>query len=330
LVAIGASAGGVPALLQIAPDLTAGFPAPIVIVMHIGAHRSVLPALLNDVGPNHAQFAESGMVPEAGVIYVAPSDQHLLLEDGMFRLFRGPKVHHTRPAIDPLFRSVALELGRRAVGVILTGMLEDGAAGLYAIKECGGTAVVQDPHSAVEPSMPDSAAAITAVDHIRGLDHMAKLLNSLGDPLTDALTPVVPDWLRAEQAVTLGRAEMPELASIGFAAGLTCPDCGGALFELREGRPLRFLCHTGHAFGLHSLAWAHSQITEDRLFSGLRAVQEKEAILRRLAQEQARDHSGSEIAALDEAANLGALAQRIKDVLANLPSATRLPADRDV
>ncbi|MEY4641653.1 MAG: hypothetical protein RLZZ227_1647 [Pseudomonadota bacterium] len=246
IIVIGASAGGVEALLRIVPALSKELPAPVLIVLHIGVHRSLLPKLLNAKGSNPAVFAKAGMVPRAGTINVAPPDLHLLLKDGKLQLYRGPKEHHTRPAIDPLFRSAALEYGPRAIGVVLTGMMEDGTGGLMAIKSCGGTAVVQDPDGAVEPEMPRSAIAHVAVDHVAPVEAVAALLNSLAQPL-DALEPVqAPEWLRIEHAISLGRAYMHELATIAHPAALTCPDCGGALFEYNEQQPVRFICHTGH------------------------------------------------------------------------------------
>ena len=157
VIVIGASAGGVKAMLELAPALPRDFPAPILFVHHIGAHRSELYKLLSARGPNPAVNASAGDIPRPGTIYIAPSDQHMLLDGPVIRLSRGPKEHHARPAIDPLFRSAALQYGPRAIGVVLTGMLDDGSAGLRAIKDCGGTAVVQDPADAHAPSMPRSA-----------------------------------------------------------------------------------------------------------------------------------------------------------------------------
>ena len=282
---MGASAGGVRALLRLAPQLRAGFGAPILLVLHIGRNRSLLPDLLTAHGPNRAVFARTGMVPQPGVIYVAPPDEHLLVEGAVLRVQHGPKVHHARPAIDPLFHSAAIEFGAQVIGVILTGMLDDGSAGLHAVKTCGGIAVVQDPDDALEPSMPRSALASAEVDHVARLDDMADLLNRLvqaGDP---APSSRVPEWLLTEHAVSLGKAGMEQLGRIGTPSALTCPDCGGGLFELKEGRPLRFICHTGHAFTLASLASAQEQLADEALWSALRALQEKEAVLQRMAQD---------------------------------------------
>lgn len=320
LIVIGASAGGVGALLRLLPQLEARLRAPLLVVLHIGAHRSQFAELVNSKGPNRAVFAQSGQVPEAGMVYIAPPDQHLLLERGALRLFRGPKEHHARPAINPLFRSAALELGPRVVGVILTGMLDDGAAGLYAIKACGGTTVVQDPAEAAEPSMPLSALAATPVDHILRLDDMADLLNHLARTSTSRSVEA-PAWLRSEHAIGLGAEGMEALAGIGRPTGYTCPDCGGALFELRDGRPVRFLCHTGHAFSLLSLASAQALVTDEALWSALRVVQEKEAVLRHLAAAHAGGTTEAGLAALAEADSLTLFAEHLRKVIISAPSA---------
>ena len=318
MIVIGASSGGVEALLGLAPQLPADLAAPIVLVLHIGAHRSHLPELLNSRGPNRAVFARTGAVPVAGTIHVAPPDEHVLLENGVIRLSRGPKEHHSRPAIDPLFRSAALDGGTRVIGVVLTGLLDDGTAGLQAIKECGGTAVVQDPADAAEPSMPLSALESVEVDHVVRLDALAQLLTDLARPAEWAAPISAPEWLRTEHAITQGEGHMRKLATIGNPSGFTCPDCGGALFELLRGRPTGFLCHTGHAFSLRSLALTHEAITDHALWSGLRALQEKEAVLRRLAREQVPGASGA-AAMLAEADQLAAFIDHMRSAVIKGP-----------
>lgn len=311
IIVIGASAGGVEALLNMASLLSPNLAAPVVIVLHIGPHRSLLPELLNSRGPNPAVFAQTGMVPRAGMIYVAPPDQHVLVRGKELVLLRGPKEHHARPAINPLFRSAALDRGARVVGVVLTGRLDDGAAGLHAIKACGGTTIVQDPNEAVEPSMPLQAIAGTSVDHIVRLNEMTKIINTLAQPLNAASSNKAPEWLRTEHAVTLG-AGMAELSRIGSPSGFTCPDCGGALFEIKEGKPLRFLCHTGHAFSMLSLAALQENVAEESLWAALRALQEKEALLRRLSEVQARDDVDGGKEALREAEKLALFIQQMR------------------
>jgi len=164
LVVIGASAGAIPVLLELATRLPAGFPAALLVVLHVGAHHSVLPELLKDCGALRARHAVDGLALQPGTIEIAPPDQHLLVEGSRVRLQHGPKENHARPAIDPLFRSAALAQGPRVIGVLLSGRLDDGTAGLGAIKQCGGLVVVQDPDDAEHPEMPRSALAHVAVD----------------------------------------------------------------------------------------------------------------------------------------------------------------------
>lgn len=287
---IGASSGGVYAMLELAAALPAGFPLPLLFVQHIGAHRSQLALLLDARGPNRAVEATDGDVPMPGTIYVAPPDHHMLLEDGAIRVVHGPKEHHARPAIDPLFRSAALELGAGAIGVLLTGLLDDGSAGLRAIQDCGGTVVVQDPADAFEPSMPRAALAVVRADHVVPMAAMAQLLHALAlaevpaEPQDGAGGPRGPsEVLRGEHAVSEGMCTMETLKKIGEPSAFTCPDCGGVLFELSEGAPVRYRCHTGHAFSLRSLAATQEQLTDAALWTALRALQEKQALLRRLA-----------------------------------------------
>lgn len=179
IIVMGASAGGVKAIFALAATLPRDFPAPILFVQHIGAHRSELSRLVSARGPNPAVTAADGDVPRPGTIYIAPPDQHMVLDGHVILLSRGPKENHARPAIDPLFRSAALSCGPRAIGVVLTGMLDDGSAGLRAIKDCGGTAVVQDPVDADVPDMPKNALACVEADHVVPLSALGPLLYEL-------------------------------------------------------------------------------------------------------------------------------------------------------
>jgi two-component system chemotaxis response regulator CheB len=319
VIVIGASAGGIDALSNLVAKLPAGIAAPILLVLHIGANRSQLPELLNARGPNRAVFAATGMAPQAGTIYVAPPDQHVLLEGGRIRLYHGPKELFARPAINPLFRSAALDCGSRVIGVILTGMLDDGTAGLHAVKVCGGTAVVQDPQDALEPSMPRSALANVAVNYISKIETMAELLDTLASSRTTPIDISAPAWLRIEHAISIGRAHMQDLAGVGNPSPFTCPDCGGALFELKNDRPLRFLCHTGHAFSLRSLASTHDHVADQALWAALRALQEKEALLRRLAKLEAEEASTRAEDTVAEADRLASLIQVIRADVTDMP-----------
>lgn len=283
LVVIGASAGGISALLEISRGLPPSFPAPVAIVQHVGGHPSLLPELLRYHGSNPAVHPEEGQHLAPGTLHVAPPDHHMLVDGDRLRLTRGPKENHARPAIDPLFRTAALSWGSRVIGVILTGQLDDGVAGLKAIKDCGGIAVVQDPSTAVESEMPRSALANVAVDHCVPLDGIAPLLVRLTAGGRATLPHAPPEGLIREVAINRGGIDMENLTAIADPSPLTCPDCSGALFEIRDTQPLRYRCHTGHAFTALSLARAQADMAESSVWNGVRALREREMLLRRLA-----------------------------------------------
>jgi two-component system, chemotaxis family, protein-glutamate methylesterase/glutaminase len=239
IVVIGASAGGVNAVSSLAAGLPGNLAAALFVVLHIGAHRSELPALLNQRGPLRAVHAKSGEPIAPGMIYVAPPDHHLIVELGHMRLTKGPRENWARPAIDPLFRGAARSYGPDVIGVILTGGLNDGTGGLYEVKRCGGIAVVQDPSEAAHPSMPRSALEHVEVDHCVSLEQLPELLARLVAERA-AATPFVR--ARAASARKQGsqmrapyKLEQPALA--------TCPDCGGALRRTELGTLTQFACH---------------------------------------------------------------------------------------
>jgi two-component system chemotaxis response regulator CheB len=283
LVVIGASAGGIAALLRLAETLPAGFPAPVCVVQHVGAHPSLLPELLSGRGPHPAVHGRDRQLLTPGVIHVAPPDHHMLVEGRYLRLTRGPRENHTRPAIDPLFRSAALAWGPRTIGVVLTGYMDDGSAGLLAIKDRGGTAVVEDPATAAEPSMPQSAIDTVAVDYSVPIEEMGPLLARLVQQTTVVPDANPPEALQREVAINRGENLLDNVKAIGEPAALACPDCGGALFEMRDDRQLRYRCHTGHAFGVRTLERAQAEAGEQAMRSGVRALQEREMLLRRMA-----------------------------------------------
>jgi two-component system chemotaxis response regulator CheB len=254
VVVIAASSGGFHVLRTLVERLPADLPAVISIVMHIGRHASVLPELLSRWGPLPACFAAHGEVPQKGHIYVAPPDRHLLMDDQRFQLSAAAAENFARPAADPLFRSAATHFGERVVGVVLSGDLDDGAAGLTMIRAHGGYAIVQDPGESTVASMPRAALQAAGADAVvqpgelggaivaavQGADHTAP-----GPAAVDLHA------LRAEAQIAAGeRAALDDLDKIAVRSALTCPDCGGVLWRIRDGRPLRYRCHTGHAYSM--------------------------------------------------------------------------------
>ncbi len=284
IVVIGASTGGVHALRTVVAALPEQLPACVCVVLHIGAHESDLPALLDAVGRLPAAHARTGDHLSKGRIYVAPPDHHLIVNDGRLLVSRGPKEHHTRPAIDPMFRSAALSAGPRVIGVLLTGAMYDGTAGLQAIKSCGGLVAIQDPADAYAPSMPSSALRGVDVDRCEPLERLAPLIAQwAGQPVPQAPSER-PATLEREQIVAQGGGNaLPTLREIGLPSSIVCPECGGSLWEIMGSTPARYRCHTGHGFSLASLMGAQSRSTEDALWSGVRALQERELVLRKVA-----------------------------------------------
>ena len=288
IVVAGASAGGVRALQELAAQLGPGFPAPVLAVQHIGSHASILPSLVMRTSGMPASHAADGEEPKAGHLHLAPPDHHIVVQGGRIRLLHGPKENHARPAIDPLFRSAAAEYGSGAIGVILTGLLDDGTAGLQAIKRGGGVAVVQHPSDAQEPSMPSSAMRFVDVDHAVPLAEIGALLKRL---LGEERPSVAPEPALTHELELVHHQGDPvtHLMALGKPSTFVCPDCNGALWEVNGSRPQRYRCHTGHGFTLRSLQHAQSEATDTALWSAFRALQEKEMLLRSLANSEAAE-----------------------------------------
>jgi two-component system chemotaxis response regulator CheB len=307
LVVIGASLGGVSALMQIASALPKDFAAPILVVLHVGEQPSVLPRLLGSGPALSAAHGIDGEALRAGHIHIAPPDHHMVVVDDRIALSRGPKEHHTRPAIDPLFRSAAIAHGADVIGVVLTGRLDDGTAGLQAIKAAGGIAVVQDPADAFAASMPASALRYADVDHCVTLPLIPVLLASLVAE-TVGRTTVADGQQRIghEHWLTLqdGNA-MEHLEAIARPSTFACPDCHGTLWAILDVRPQRYRCHTGHGFTARTLQEALAGASDDALASARRALQERELLLRDMA-ERSRARGP-----VDEAERLDAAAKRL-------------------
>lgn len=282
VVVIGGSAGAYEALGGLLHDLPPDLPAAIFVVIHIG-QDSLLPALLDRRSRLPVVAAESGVLSERGRVYVAVPGMHLLLHHDHVLLRRGPRENHSRPAVDALFRSAAVSLGSRVTGVVLSGSLSDGTAGLRAIKRCGGLAVVQEPEDALVPSMPRSALRHVDVDYVRSVDDMPALLARLaGEPAGPS--PAVPVDIRLEAAIAAQElADMKVDDRLGKISPFTCPECHGALWEIHDGAMLRFRCHVGHAFTADTVLAARGADIDRMLATLQRVHQERAALARRMA-----------------------------------------------
>src|SRR5438270_3364130 len=293
IVVIGASAGGMGALERLVAGLPADLPAAVFVVWHLAPGvRSVLPTMLSRAGRLPAAHAEDGDPIKPGRIYVGPNDHHMLLERGYVRVTKGPKENRFRPAIDPLFRSAAYIYSTRAVGVVLSGALDDGTAGLWAIKMRGGTAVVQDPADAVHRSMPLNALDNVDVDHKLPAHEIGPLLGRLVREQA-APEPIMPAEARErmEAEIKIARESDPRLEDIlqyGDLSPFTCPECHGVLSMFRDGNIVRFRCHTGHAVSSGALLEAGTEQVEERLMDALRALDETIMLLNQLGEQYAK------------------------------------------
>ena len=298
LIVVGASAGGVEALREFANGLPADLAASVLVVLHLPAGgTSALPAILGRCGPLPVHSAKDGMPLKHSNIYVAPPNHHLLVVDDRVALSHGPTENGWRPAIDALFRSAAIVGGPRVVGVVLSGVLDDGVAGLVSIAGRGGKVVVQDPDEAVYPGMPRHAMHALAVDHVLPAAGMGDLLDKLSrDQVTPDDAPAPSGLLRLEHAIAVADSSArsgQDPAKLGTMSGFTCPDCDGALVEMSPGG--RYRCRVGHAWTGEALLDAQGLAWERALSVAIRTLDEKAALSRRMA-DQARKRGSDALA----------------------------------
>lgn len=297
VLAIGTSAGGVQALRFLVGGFRDDLPASVLIVIHLSAQfQSSLDAILTKAGPLPARFANEGETVEHGRIYIAPPGRHMLLERNKLRLGIGPRENNSRPAIDPLFRSVGLCCGPRAVGVVLTGTLGDGSSGLHMLKQCGGITAVQDPEDAAFSDMPRAALSRSRVDHVVALVDMPALLDSLVS--LEAGSPVdIPENVKYEVEIAKsGQSNMSTMDHIGQRSAITCPDCHGVMWKIDDGDAVRYRCHVGHAYTAELMNIAINENLHRALGSALRALEERIAVTRKL-EEQSQERGSTATAA---------------------------------
>jgi two-component system, chemotaxis family, protein-glutamate methylesterase/glutaminase len=290
IIVIGASAGGVNALKELVSRLPANFDGSIFIVQHIPPYaKTELPDILSRSGPLPAILAEDGLNTEPGKIYVAPNNLHLLLEEGKTLVKPGPKENRFRPSIDALFRSAAYVYGSRVIGIVLSGLLDDGTSGLWTIKRLRGLAIIQDPKDAEWPQMPENAMEYVKADHVVPVSKIGGLLARL-------VTKAAPKKKKVPQnELTLMKKEISTAANesafeqgileMGEHTSLTCPECHGALTRLKQGKLIRFRCHTGHAYSASSLLSEVTENVEHILWQSVRGFEEMNMLLNTI-----RDH----------------------------------------
>jgi two-component system chemotaxis response regulator CheB len=297
IIVVGASAGGVEVLVELVRGLPPGLPAAVFIVCHFPAgSTSVLPDILSRSGPLLARHAHDGDPIYPGHIYIAPPDTHMQLQPGQVQLTCTARENGFRPAIDPLFRSAARAYGPRVIGVVLTGALYDGVAGLLAVRGGGGIGVVQDPRDAVVAALPQSATTIAGADHVVRTAELAPLLvklvhtpvpnpggSNMADPL-DKMPRIVDRDMEAQADGRRG----------GGLSVFTCPECGGAMWQVDESELVRFRCHVGHSYDAEALLAEQSEALEAALWTAVRTFREKSVLARQPAErERQRGHAAA-------------------------------------
>ena len=323
LIVVGASAGGIPALVSLARQLPAALPAAVLVVQHLSPESSgeVIVERLAAVSALRCVLAADHLPLEAGTLYLALPDRHLLAKEDRVLVTKGPHENHYRPSVDALFRSAGVAFGSHVIGVVLTGMLHDGTAGLDFVKRCGGVAVVQEPADAEFPSMPQNALQAVAVDYVVPLDSMGQLLTELVTPFQPmpSDTANIPPDLKLEATIAerhMGSVE--QVSQIGHQIPLTCPDCGGSLWEMDHGHVQRFRCHTGHAFTADALAESGRHALEETLWVALRMMEERKILLGSMA-----DYEGTslQVQQAERLVELKSHINRLREfMLSNTPS----------
>ena len=284
IVTVGASAGGVESLTAIAASLPADLNAAVFVVLHIPPNLvSSLPEILSRQGPLPAVHPKDGDQLKAGIIYVAPPDHHLLVEGSRILVKRGPKENRNRPSVDALFRSAAYSHGSRVIGIVLSGALDDGTSGLWSIKRLGGVSIVQDPSESSFDSMPSNALDQVKIDYCVSVHEMGTLLSRLTreairkDPHTAEQDR---SKMKVEVGVAIdGDAFRKGVMEIGQLTPFTCPECQGVLVKLKEGKLVRYRCHTGHAYSASALLSGVMGMIDESYWAVMRSLEEAAMLL---------------------------------------------------
>jgi two-component system chemotaxis response regulator CheB len=293
IVVIGASAGGIEALQTILGGLDQQMSAAVLIVLHIhAAGGQYLAQIFQRSCALPVRDAVDGDELRSGEVYLAPADYHLTVEDGHVRVLQGPRENRTRPAIDPLFRTAARYYGPNVIGVILTGMLDDGALGLMMVDSLGGKTIVHDPATATFSSMPKAALEQVPQATVLPLEKIAAEIMRLSSVPASRVKPAT------QQSVS----QLIQDAPRGQPSQFACPDCGGVLWEMEDNGFLHFRCRVGHAFTARHLDAEQRHAVESALWSGLRALEESASLYRRMAERAAGSSRNATAEKFDERA----------------------------
>lgn len=320
IVVIGASAGGIEALQQLLRGLPSDLEASILIVLHTSPHAgSLLPEILQRASEMPARHPVDRTPLQKGHIYIAPPDFHMILENSLIRVIQGPRENLHRPAIDPLFRSAAASHGNRVIGVVLTGLLDDGTSGLMVVRARGGEAIVQDPSTALFDSMPRSAleqvpdARVLPLSEIPG--ELVRMVNEEVPETEPVMDKTEAGAIKETKFAEFDMAEIENENRNGHPSAFACPECGGVLWEVNDQDFLRFRCRVGHAFTARHLGAEQRHAIETALWAALRALEENASLHRRMAERAAQDHPDVAAGFADRASNTSANARTLREFL---------------
>jgi two-component system, chemotaxis family, protein-glutamate methylesterase/glutaminase len=289
LIVVGASAGGIIAVTELFSQLKEEMNAAVLVVLHIQtiSNETILMERFESQSKFKCKLAEDNESLKKGTIYIAAPEKHLLVKDGKIMLGYGAKENRWRPSIDVLFRSAAANYGSRVIGIILTGLMNDGTAGMSAIKKSGGTCIVQDPDETEYPDMALSVLQNIDVDYCVRLEEMGLILQE--KTRNGYVEMPIPEDIKTEARIAERMAMGIEVvASLGEHSNYICPDCGGGLWQVINEHMVRFRCHTGHAFTADELLIRQSEGLENTLFTAIRMMEERKNLLEKMANEESK------------------------------------------
>ena len=303
IIVIGTSSGGLDALTRLIAQLPKDFAAPIFVVQHMSpdSNGEALRRALNQTGNLVCEEAKDNAVFKNGRVYVAPPDHHLMVGKGKLLVTKGARENRSRPGIDPLFRSAAVAYRSKVIGVILTGYLDDGTAGMIAIQRCGGVCVVQDPLDAAYPEMPQSVLKHVKVDHVVPIAELGALLVKLIARPARKDKPVPEDIAIEARIAERVLSDLPSVEAVGKQVPFNCPGCGGVLWQVAKGGVLRYRCHTGHAYTSSVLLAEQTAKIEETLWIALRMFEERRNLLTKMSERNGKGFAPSAGARAKEA-----------------------------
>jgi two-component system chemotaxis response regulator CheB len=319
IVAIGASAGGTTILPELLKQLTDDIKVAAFVVMHLSKQSigDLLVKRLQKYTSFTCKIPMHGETIKEQHVYIAMPDHHLMVSQNKILLGHGPMENRYRPSIDALFRSAAVNFAPKVIGIILTGMLEDGASGMYAIQKSGGVCIIQDPGEAKYSDMPQAVLNTLKPDYAIPVSEMGGAIKDAISNLKRKKKGKIPSDIIKEAAiaerVNIG---IEEVKNPGEVSVISCPDCGGSLWEMKGNGFTRYRCHLGHAYSQEGLVSSMEVSTESTLWTALRIIEERRNLLRQIGNKESKNGKSTLAATyLKRSAELEAHIGKLKEIL---------------